>query len=114
SAEHDNHHILIDVREMPPGGKLSAVDVWEVASALEGLGIGRHNRIAILNAPKDRFDRAKFLETCAANRGFNIRAFRDFEEALHCLATDWAGAHSSSDPPGPPQEKKPKKRRKEK
>ena len=86
SIEHDNHHILIDVRDMPSGGKLSAVDVWEVASSLEQCGIGRDNRIAILNAPKDEFDRAAFLETCAANRGFAIRAFRDFEKALYWLA----------------------------
>jgi len=90
SLERDNHHILIDVRDIPPGGKLSAVDVWEVASSLEDCGIGRHTRIAILNAPKDNFDRAAFLETCATNRGFAIRAFRDFEKALYWLAEDWA------------------------
>jgi hypothetical protein len=91
SAKHSNHHILMDVRDIPAGGQLSAADVWEIASSLEECGIGRHNRIAILNAPKDNFDRAAFLETCAANRGFNIRAFRDFEKALHWLAGDWTG-----------------------
>jgi hypothetical protein len=90
AAERGNHHILMDVRDVP-GGKLSAVDVWEIASGLEEFGIGRKNRIAILNAPKDNFDRAAFLETCAANRGFNIRAFRDFEKALNWLAGDWTG-----------------------
>jgi hypothetical protein len=73
---------------MPPGGKLSATDVWEIATSLEEWGICRHNRIAILNAPKDNFDRAAFLETCATNRGFDIRAFRDFEKALYWLAGD--------------------------
>jgi hypothetical protein len=91
SAEHGNHHILMDVREIPAGGQLSAADVWEIASSLEEWGIGRDNRIAILNAPKDDFDRAKFLETCATNRDYTIRAFRDFEKALYWLAADWAG-----------------------
>jgi hypothetical protein len=91
SAKHGNHHILMDVRDIPPGGQLSVVDIWKIASSLEELGIGLHNRIAILNAPQDDFDRAAFLETCATNRGFNIRAFRDFEKALYWLAGDWTG-----------------------
>jgi hypothetical protein len=87
-TEHENHHVLIDTRDSD--SKATPVDVWELAASLEECGIGRHNRIAILNAPKDDFDRAAFLETCAANRGFSIKAFRDFEKALYWLASDRA------------------------
>ena len=80
---------LIDTRDTD--SKATPVDVWELAASLEECGIGRHNRIAVLNDPKDDFDRAAFLETCAANRGFSIKAFRDFEQALYWLAGNRTG-----------------------
>jgi hypothetical protein len=69
---------------------MSPVEVWELAASLEECGLGRRNRIAIINHPKDDFDRAAFFETCAANRGFNCRAFRDFEQALYWLMPELA------------------------
>jgi len=88
-TEHENHHVLIDTRDAH--SKATPVDVWELAASLEECGIGRHNRIAVLNDPKDDFDRAAFLETCAANRGFNIKAFREFEKALYWLTSNRVG-----------------------
>jgi hypothetical protein len=85
-AAHANHHVLIDVREAT--SKMSAVEVWELARSLEECGLGRDNRIAIVNHPKDEFDRADFFEWCASNRGYYFRAFRDFENALFWLAAD--------------------------
>jgi hypothetical protein len=85
--EHGNHHVLMDVRDTD-GRTLSAVDVWELAASLEEIGFGRINRVALVNAPKDEFDRAEFFETCAANRGYNFRVFKDFEKALCWLAGD--------------------------
>jgi hypothetical protein len=90
SVERDNHRIFIDIRDIPRGSKLSAVDILEIARILGELGFGPHNRIAILNDPKDDFDRGAFLETCAVNRSINIRAFRDFEKAHFWLAGDCA------------------------
>jgi hypothetical protein len=90
SVERDKHRILMDIRDIPPGGTLSVVDILEIARVLGELGIGQRNRIAILNDPKDDFDRGAFLETCAVNRGFNIRAFRDSEKARFWLASDCA------------------------
>jgi hypothetical protein len=90
SVERGNHRIFVDIRDTRPGGKLSVVDILEIASILGELGFGPHNRIAILNDPKDDFDRGAFLETCAVNRGINIRAFRDFEKAHFWLAGDCA------------------------
>ena len=80
-AENENHHILLDTREATTN--LSATDVYELVLALQALGFGgNQHRIGVLNRPKDDFDRARFFELCARNRGFNVRAFRDFEEAL--------------------------------
>ena len=90
SVERDKHRILMDIRDIPPGGTLSVVDILEIARVLGELGIGQRNRIAILNDPKDDFDRGAFLETCAVNRSINIRAFRDLEKAHFWLAGDCA------------------------
>ncbi len=81
----DNYHVLLDVREAT--GTLSVVDIWELAAALDEVGLGRRNKIAILNAPKDDFNRAAFFETCSVNRGFNVHTFQDFEAALTWLAS---------------------------
>jgi hypothetical protein len=86
--EHPNHNVLIDSRETT--NHMSALEVWQVAASLEKSGLDPEIRLAIVNDPKDAFDRADFFETCAANRGFNIRAFRDFEKALYWLAPHMA------------------------
>ena len=80
---HENHHVLIDVREAR--GKFTAPEVVELALTLRDLGFDRHHRIAILNDPRDGFDRAALFETVAATRGFYVRAFREFEDAFRWL-----------------------------
>jgi hypothetical protein len=77
------HHILIDTREA--SSRSSTVDVWTLANDLGSLGMSNQHRIAILNRPKDDFDRGAFLELCATNRGYQLRAFRDFESAFTWL-----------------------------
>jgi hypothetical protein len=37
--------------------------------------------------PGERFDDAKFMELYAGNRGFQVGAFNDFEEAMDWLMT---------------------------
>ena len=80
------HHILIDTRET--SSRASTVDVWTLASDLGSLGMTADHRIAILNRPKDEFDRGAFLELCATNRGYQLRAFRDFEKAFTWLTSE--------------------------
>jgi len=75
--------ILIDGREA--SSSASTVDVWTLANDLGTLGLSREYRVAVLNRPKDDFDRMAFLELCATNRGYQLRAFRDFEEAFTWL-----------------------------
>ncbi|HMF15536.1 MAG TPA: hypothetical protein VKE94_24655 [Gemmataceae bacterium] len=80
-----NHYVLIDTRQAD-GTALSAADVFELATGLEELGFKRPFKIAIVNQPKDDFDRAAFFEDCATNRGFPTKAFRDFEAAVMWLS----------------------------
>jgi len=38
--------------------------------------------------PLEKFDRARFFAMCAENRGFNMRAFADYEQAMEWLMAD--------------------------
>lgn len=78
--------ILIDCREASTHSTVA--DVWTLARDLGSLGVSHENRIAMLNRPKDGFDRAAFLELCAGNRGYHMRAFRDFEGAFAWLVSE--------------------------
>ena len=83
TRENPTQHILLDGREAT--SDLTTVDIFNLVSSLFEAGVGVRNKLALLNRPKDDFDRAAFLELCARNRGFNISAFRDFEAALAWL-----------------------------
>jgi len=76
--------VLLDTRESST--EMSAADVFELATSLEELGFTRPFKIAIVNRPKDQFDRAAFFEDCATNRGFPTKAFREFEAAVMWLS----------------------------
>jgi hypothetical protein len=78
--------ILIDTREAISHSTVT--DVWTLARDLGSLGVTHENRVAVLNQPKDEFDRAAFLELCAGNRGYHIRAFREFEAAFAWLVSE--------------------------
>ena len=80
---HNVDRVLIDTREAT--SKASVTDVWTLASELKSVGLSPQNRIAVVNRPKDNFDRAEFLEICASNRGFQLKAFREFEAAFTWL-----------------------------
>jgi len=59
------------------------LDVWTLAKKLTSSGL--RARMAVVNSPKDDFDRGAFLELCAVNRGYDLKAFRDFEAAFTWL-----------------------------
>jgi hypothetical protein len=77
-------HILIDVRDIS-AAQLSSVDLFELVQALRRVGLGLLNRIAVLRRTRDGFDRARFFEMLAAERGFQVGVFEDFEAALTWL-----------------------------
>ena len=88
--------LLIDCREASSGS--SVLDLWTLAKDLGSLGLSPQHRVALLNRPKDEFDRGAFLELCAGNRGFQIKAFREFEAAVAWLTSDSAPVEVSAGP----------------
>lgn len=90
-------HILVDCREASSHSTIT--DVWTLARDLESLGVTHQNRVAILNRPKDGFDRAAFLELCAGNRGYHMRAFREFEPAFIWLVSEQSSGEAVTDTP---------------
>jgi hypothetical protein len=88
--------ILIDSREASSHSTM--LDVWTLAKDLGSLGVTPENRVAVLNRPKDDFDRAAFLELCAANRGYQLRAFREFEEAFTWLTSEQPSGEAGAEP----------------
>ena len=75
--------VVMDVREAST--KMTASDVNELLSVLNHVGSWSTWKIAIVYRPKDDWDRAKFFELGAQNKGYRVRAFQDFEEALAWL-----------------------------
>ena len=73
--------ILIDTREATSNA--SMLDVWTLAKKLANSGF--RARVAVVNRPKDDFDRGAFLELCAVNQGYELKAFHEFEAAFTWL-----------------------------
>jgi len=74
--------VIMDVREA--SSKLTAFEISELFSVLDRESWSAL-KIAIVNRPKDDFDRAKYFELCAHNRGYQVGAFQDYEEAVTWL-----------------------------
>ena len=72
--------VVMDLRELTTN--MTASDINELLSVLNHVGSWSTWKIAIVYRPKDDFDRAKFFELCAQNRGYQVGAFQDFEEAI--------------------------------
>lgn len=87
--------ILIDSREAR--SQSTMLDVWTLARDLGSLGVTHENRVAVLNRPKDNFDRAAFLELCATNRGYHLKAFREFELAFTWLTSEPSTGEATED-----------------
>ena len=90
---HNVDRILIDTREATSNA--SMLDVWTLAKKLTYSEL-RSARVAVVNRPKDDFDRGAFLELCAVNRGYELRAFRDFEAAFTWLNEGQSSTSSGS------------------
>jgi len=75
--------VLLDNREAYT--KMTASDILQLFGQLDHAGLLRGRKIAILNRPKDDFDRAKFFEACGQAKGYQIEAFQEFEEAMSWL-----------------------------
>ncbi len=79
------HEILLDMRSAQ--SKLSATDVWILAAELSRRRTAFPGKIAVL-CRLNGSGQAAFFALCAQNRGFPVRAFTSFENALEWLSAD--------------------------
>jgi len=77
------YDVLIDARGA--SGRLSFPDIMELVQMMIENRDSFRSKLAILASPGKQFGNAKFMELYAGNRGFRVRAFVDFEEALYWL-----------------------------
>lgn len=77
------HDILVDIRDTNPG--LSLSDIYELVTEVGNHRHAFRKKIAILLGSQHDIDKARFLEMTASNRGYNVNAFSDFEDAVNWL-----------------------------
>ncbi len=75
--------VVMDLREAST--KMTASDINELLSVLNHVGSWSTWKIAIVYRPKNDWDRAKFFELGAQNKGYRVGAFQSFENALTWL-----------------------------
>ncbi|HYM60808.1 MAG TPA: hypothetical protein VEZ11_07935 [Thermoanaerobaculia bacterium] len=84
SADLREHEIILDTRTAQI--EMSVADLWYLAAELSDLRKAFFGKTAVL-CPLEQFDRAGFFALCAQNRGFRVRAFTLFEEAIEWLVS---------------------------
>ena len=80
-----SYEILLDIRQIY--GNLTFTHIYELVAELGRYRSSFRNKIAVLSRDDHQFDNAQFMELCAKNRGFQITAFFNFEEAIDWLTT---------------------------
>jgi hypothetical protein len=83
NASPRQYDILMDTRHKT--GFLTLTDIAELIDVMLEHRDSFRSKLAILAAPGQGFDNAKFAELYATNRGFQVGAFTDFEEAINWL-----------------------------
>jgi hypothetical protein len=76
-----DYDVILDVRKAQ--SELSTTDLWNLAAELSNVRKAFSRKTAVL-CPLERFDHAGFFALCAQNRGFRVKAFTSFEDAI-----DW-------------------------
>jgi hypothetical protein len=76
-------HVLVDVREAR--SQMKPFEVFSLVTVFNELKPPFSGRLAIVNRPKDDFDRAGFFSLAAQVQGFQVAAFQDFEQAVRWL-----------------------------
>jgi hypothetical protein len=77
-----DHRILVDTRHAQVA--MSITDLWYLASELSNASKTFSRKTAVL-CPLEGFDKAGFFALCAQNRGFPVKAFASFEDAIEWL-----------------------------
>ncbi len=83
AADTGAENILLDAREAKT--RMRAFEVFSLVEVFDQLAPPFRGRLAILNQPKDAFNRAEFFSLCARHRGFAVDAFQDYQEAVEWL-----------------------------
>lgn len=86
NAAPGQYDILIDNRHIT-ASSLTFTDITELVNVMIEHRESFRSQLAILSRPEATLEVAKFMELYAGNRGFEVGAFRDFEEAMNWLMT---------------------------
>ncbi len=82
-----DYEIILDTRKAQ--AEMSVSDLWDLAAELSKLrATFSRKKIAVL-CPLEGFDEAEFFALCAQNRGFMVKAFTSFEDAIEWLIANW-------------------------
>jgi hypothetical protein len=77
-----DYELVLDTRKAH--SSMTVTDLWYLAAALGSVRKALPRKTAVL-CPRERFDHAAFFALCAQNRGFDVRAFTCFEDAMEWL-----------------------------
>jgi DNA-binding response OmpR family regulator len=80
-----DYTVLIDLRDIK--SRLSMIDIYELAYELVKYGKTFRRKTAVLARDDKDIGQARFFEDAAQNRGFKVRAFTVFEEAIIWLSS---------------------------
>jgi len=83
SASLNDYDIIIDTRKAQ--SEMSILDLWDLAAELDNHRKDSSRKTAIV-CPIERFDHAGFFARHAQNRGFRVREFTSFEDAINWLS----------------------------
>jgi DNA-binding response OmpR family regulator len=81
---HD-YAVLIDLRDVK--SRLTTADIYELAFELVKYGETFRRKTAVLAREDEDIDQAMFFEIAAQNRGFDVKTFTVFEEAMNWLSS---------------------------
>jgi hypothetical protein len=77
-----DHEIILDTRKVQ--SEMSVKDLWHLAAELDNIRRDSSRKTAII-CPLERFDHAGFFALFAQKKGFRVRAFISFEDAINWL-----------------------------
>ncbi len=84
---------LIDIRDAD--SHTSITDIYTlVGEMVRHKELIHKRKIAVLDQLDDNFVKTQFFEVCSRNRGFSVRAFAEFEEAMNWLTGETPLAES--------------------
>jgi len=84
-ADLQEYTVLIDLRDVK--SVLSTAEIHEIASELVKYGKTFRRKTAVLARDDKDIDQATFFEDVAQNRGFSVKAFTVFEDAIIWLSS---------------------------